>query len=238
MPIGDGRYYVAGSLKNKDAFSVVNINTMKIERTVDLKDIHAIMAAKDPDLNIFGLWITRREEEDTWHINDVEPFPATAHSDRFKPGDLLISYRHSNLVYVIDPNTLAVKWWTQEYTAGQHDPDWQPDGTITVYDNRLYRPGKYSNIVHYDFHSDKPQVIFDGRKYNFYGSIGGKHQILDDGSLLLSSYDEGRVLWIDKDGRIRFDFVNRYSNSEALIVLNTGYLPPDYFGKDGLRSCN
>ena len=232
--IDDSRYYVPGSLDNKDAFSIININTMKIERSVPLTQVHD---AADPDLDIFGLWITRKDAEDIWHINDVEPFPATAKSDRFKPGDLLISYRHSDLVYVIDPNTLQLKWWSQSYTAGQHDPDWQPDGTITVYNNRLYKPGHYSTIVQFDFQSPKPKVIFDGRKYDFYGSIGGKHTILDDGSLLLSSYDEGRALWVDKDGRILFDFVNRYSKNEALIVLDAGYLPPDYFGKDGLPAC-
>lgn len=235
-PLDEDRYYVAGSADNKDAFSLVNVKTMTIERTVALAQVHN---AADPELGIFGLWITRQEDtEDTWHINDVEPFPASAKSDRFKPGDLLISYRHSDLVYVIDPNTLQLKWWTQAYTSGQHDPDWQPDGTITVYNNRLYKKQHYSTIVHYDLKSPKPQTIFDGKKYNFYGSIGGKHTIMDDGSLLLSSYDQGRALWVDKEGRILFDFVNRYSPTEALIVLDAGYLPPDYFGKDGLPSCN
>ena len=221
------RYWVSGSVSDPNAVSLVNMDAYTVERTILLKDVHK---AVDPELSIFLIG-PRADAEDPWHNNDVEPLPAkiAAHNP-FAAGDLLISYRHLDLLYVLDPKTLAIKWWTNDYTAGQHDPDWQADGTVTVFDNRsLGKPGKFSAVEHFDFSGKKPRMILDGRNYGFYSSIGGKHTVLKDGSILVLSYDQGRVLWVGPKGDVWFDFINRYSDTESLIVLNTGYLPPDYF---------
>lgn len=50
--------------------------------------------------------------DDVTHLNDVEPLGSAIADEYplFDAGDLLISLRHLNLVFVFDPETLTVKW--------------------------------------------------------------------------------------------------------------------------------
>ena len=105
--------------------------------------IEDIMLKQD-QMGIFGVLrydevTPSRYQSDPFHPNDVEilgpdksgAFPL------FEEGDIMISLRSLNLVAVLDPDTLKVKWWQHGPWHRQHDPDFQTDGTITVFDNRL-----------------------------------------------------------------------------------------------------
>ncbi len=231
--LDDTRYWVNGSVESPDALTLIDISTHSIDRTILLDEVHK---AVSEEVSIFNLGRT----DDPWHNNDAEPLPAE-YADRFafNAGDLLISYRHLNLVYVLDPETLETKWWTNDYSSGQHDPDWEPDGTITIYDNRaLGKQGRYSTVQRYDFGGGEPSLALDGRDYGFYSGIGGKHELYEDGSILALAYEQGRVVWVWPDKSVRFEFVNRYTEGESLVVLNTGYLPADYFDVEISAPCN
>jgi Ca2+-binding RTX toxin-like protein len=89
------------------------------------------------------------EGADIVHMNAVEPVGNDA---------VLISLRHTDAVYKIDKTSGKILWklggtWTPKSLAvkgdpegayplgGQHDVRLQPDGTITIHDNRTNLPG-------------------------------------------------------------------------------------------------
>jgi hypothetical protein len=76
---------------------------------------------------------------DFFHVNSISPDPSG-------DGDLLVSSRNMWAAYEIDQHTGAIVWrlggkrssfhmGPGTGTAYQHDVRWQPDGTITIFDN-------------------------------------------------------------------------------------------------------
>ena len=173
----------------------------------------------------------RREKwhPDPFHLNDIEPLPSAIAEafPGFAAGDLAISSRSLNLVLVIDPATLAIKWWRSGAWRRQHDPDFQPDGTITVYDNRMNLAE--SSIVRIDPATMAHETIVEGGPLDFYSRIRGKHQVLDSGHVVVSSPQQGRALEVSADGEVALEMVNwkpsdpdvSYPISELIVV------PPD-----------
>jgi hypothetical protein len=187
----------------------------KIVREISLADI----IAANPDIDILEL---RRDHEedvrenarglpgpwltDPFHLNDVDPLPRNLAGafPQFAAGDLLVSARNLNLLFVMDPDTLAVKWWRAGATIRQHDPDWMADGRISVYDNRMTRG--YSEIVEIDPATLAKTVKVDGRDLDFYSRARGKVEAIPAGGWLIASPGQGRVVELAPDGTIALEF--------------------------------
>ncbi|PWE32896.1 hypothetical protein DDZ14_07325 [Maritimibacter sp. 55A14] len=201
----------------------------------------------NPTLDLFG---ARQMDEtkhgyswirDPMHPNDIDPLPAAlagAFPD-FAPGDLLMSFRGLNLVTAVDPETQKVKWYSYGQMRRQHDPDWEPDGTITIYDNRMHRNS--SRII--QLRPPEPQhseTIIKGEDVEFYSWIQGKHQLTDGGNAVLFSIpQQGRVLEIDRDGNVRMELVNNFqrSNNRRFLVSEAKRLPVNYFHPGTFELC-
>ncbi len=190
---------------------------------------------------------------DTWHENDVEALPLTLASafPMFEAGDLLVSNRSTNLVYVIDPDDLKIKWWHSGTMRRQHDPDWMSDGMISVYDNNIRETAKaehpydgdverFSNIVRIDPATNRSWIEYNGQNDNVYSIIRGSHQILPNGNTLITSPIQGRVIEINSQGETVFEFVNVYDENDALIITEAVWVPMNYFDFDpkGKSLCN
>lgn len=191
--------------------------------------------AANPLIDILGI----RPESDPFHINDVDPLPA-ALADRFgdfTAGDLLVSARALNLLFVVDPETRKVKWWHSGSWRRQHDPDWESTGEITVYDNRMGRG--FSRIVGIEPTSGKSRVLFDGRSNDFYSTEAGKHQITRTGNMLVSSSMQGRAFEVDQDGRLVFDLLNTKPGTKGLdyFLSEVIWLPLEDFDFEKDVSC-
>jgi hypothetical protein len=141
-----------------------------------------------------------RPGRDPWHINDVEPLPAALAGSfpMFAAGDLLVSFRSLNLVLVVDPRTLRIKWLNNDMLLRQHDPDWNANGEISVLDNQMGR--RFSRIVGFSPATGTHRVIADGAPLDFYTRIRGKHQLLPAGGLLITSAQQGRIIETARDG--------------------------------------
>ena len=221
------------AIDSPKALQVFDAKTGRSRRRINME----IFLTKNPDVDPLGIrqldygtkWKWNSKGGSYWHPNDAEPLPAALADafPQFEVGDLLVSFRSTNTVFVVSPTTYKIKWWRSGAWRRQHDPDWQPDGTITVYDNNMHR--KVSRIIKIDPKTYKTSVLFDGTDEQFYTWMRGKHEIYSDGHIAISSPQQGRAFEVDQHGRVVFEFVNKYDNENTLIVSELIGLPIDYF---------
>ncbi|MCK5770413.1 arylsulfotransferase family protein [Algiphilus sp.] len=218
----------------------VALDDGEIERRISLRQI---MDA-NPGIDILGLHQTDLEERYEWrgdafHENDIDPLPRELADafPRFEAGDLLLSMRSLDLVFVLDPDDLAVKWWRIGQVRRQHDPDWQPDGSITIYDNDMHRGPL--RIVRIEPENYRASVLYEGRRHGAQTWFRGRHQRLPNGNLLITVPQQGRVLEVAPDGALVFELLNRYRPQPGrnLLVSEARWLPLDYFDFEEFPSC-
>lgn len=215
-------------------------------RTLREFHLHGIMAA-NPDIDVLGIRQIddHMRDEPRWahdphHMNDVDPLPP-ALADRFpgfEPGDVVLSLRSINLVMVVDPDSLDVRWYRFGIGRRQHDPDWLPDGRLMVFDNNMNRGP--SRIVAVDPHTYDVEVLVDGAAYDFHTGIRGKHQRLPDGTVAITSAMQGRVFEVAPDGSVAFELVNfrdAATKEEIVVISEALWLPPDWFDFETFPEC-
>jgi hypothetical protein len=205
-------------------------------------DLHDVIAADGGQHGAFAIHSAEEASEvrylgDAFHTNDVEPLTA-AHADRFpmfEPGDLLISLRELNLVAVIDADDLRLKWWQHGPWHRQHDPDFEPDGTISVYDNRMGLGA--SRIVKIDPATRAVTTVYAGdAEEPFYSYRRGKHQILPNGNVLVTESEAGRVFEAAPDGGLVWERELDWDAERNLVVTSAEWLPADFF-EPGALDC-
>jgi hypothetical protein len=223
----------------------LDLRSGKLIKSFTMEDI----IRANPELSIFHVQQMRSHNlllNDGFHPNDVEPLSSATASafPNFSTGDLLISFRNNSLVFVLDQETLKVKWWRVGLWQRQHDPDWQPDGKITLYNNNTLSDdhrskGYYSKIVSIDPSTFQVETLVNGMAFDFFSSSRGKHQVLPGGNILITSTNQGRVLEVNQNNEVVFEFINQYSSrkGEVLPVSEAIFLPEDYFDEDALSKC-
>ncbi|MBT6658534.1 MAG: hypothetical protein HOB56_12210, partial [Proteobacteria bacterium] len=151
--------------------------------------------------------------------------------------DLLISFRSLNLITIVNPDNLRVKWWRVGQWRRQHDPDWNLDGKLYVYDNNMHRGN--SNIIQIDPVTMEANRVVKGDDFDFYSSHMGKMDITPNQGILVTSPKQGRVFEVSKEGEKTFEFINRYNHdtNEVLVVTGAKFLPEDYFDKNSFLRC-
>ena len=170
-----------------------------------------------------------RTVHDLMHPNDLEalrPERAAAFPD-FEAGDLLLSFRNIDLVAVLDPDALALRWWSHGPWIQQHDPDFGANGEITVFNNNGWR--RLSSIVAIDPSTRALRTLPVDPDFRFYTQYMGKHEVLDDGTLQVVVPFEGRALEFDADGRLLLEINNVFSEAHNAFVADYVLLAPDFF---------
>lgn len=232
-----------------DHIQKVDLRTGKRVQDITIEDLRRA----NPDLSV--LEIRRMDDNtlgkngrndageyfpDAYHVNDAEPLtPELAtRFPQFRTGDLLISLRSLNLVGVIDPRTRKFKWLTSKYTLRQHDPDWEPDGTVSVFDNQMGR--QYSRVVKFEPGTDHYRTTVSGSPLNFYSRIRGKQQLLRNGGILVTSAEQGRVFELGRDGKISSEILiqDPAEQGKNFVVSEAILFPPDDPVFEKVKSCS
>jgi hypothetical protein len=227
---------------NQD-LALVSVATGNIVNTISMSKVRAA----NPDLYIWDLQhhgfrnvADMKSRGDMTHGNDIEPLSVdlAASFPAFEPGDLLISYATTNLVFVLDPATLKVKWWRVGITDFQHDPDWEPGGDIVIFSNN-WRTGVYSDIVAINPADSQHRVILGGKKYDFRKGINGNHQRTAFGTRMITSAQQGWTFEVDDTGRRVFSFVNNVDSDsrEAMHLSESWRFEEGYFQSSFWETC-
>lgn len=149
---------------------------------------------------------------DHLHANDVDVFPASLAPGKFSAGDVMVSLRNANTIFVFDPATQKIKAMLTGQFVRQHDPDFVDGWTISVFDNHTIgeppeRRG--SRIVEYDFRTGTQRTLFAGGGAKpFFTAVMGNHQRLANGDILITESQGGRAFEVNP----RAEFVWEYNN--------------------------
>ena len=184
------------------------------------------------------------------HANKATELPA-ALADAFplfEAGDIAISMRELNLVMVLDPETRTVKWHQTGPWLRQHDPEFRTDGRISIFNNNVYRMAypndqtdlttpRITNIMAVDPETGETEVVFGGRDgQEILSVIRGQHELLPNGGMIITEFDAGRVIEVDANGNIVWEYVNEYDEDFVGEVINSAVLPAGYF-KSEWKTC-
>lgn len=168
-----------------------------------------------------------QQGRDPTHLNDVEPLSASMANEYplFDAGDLLVSLKHLNLVFVFDPENDTVKWHAGGPFIQQHDPDYMGEGWIGIFDNhedgtdRGTRLGG-SRIVAFEPHTGASKTLFPtARADSFYTRHQGTWQRLSNGNLLLTESRAGRVVEVAPDGRTVWEWIHEPYNDSLVAEV-------------------
>jgi len=232
-PVGDGTLWTMRA----DRLVHMDVKTGKVLQEISIiNDLfpkhHAILGIRTEENPRDELQFS----PDAFHENHVEALTAELAPafPMFREGDLLVSMRSLNLLTVIDPRTLEMKWWKIGPWHRQHNPHFEPDGTIVVYNNNMNF--NKSQILDVNPATDEVKVLFEGTKETpFYSWRRGKVHELSDGRLLITETEKGRVFMVNRKGELIFEYNNVYDETRNGVVGNAIYLPAGYFGKGALN---
>lgn len=181
------------------------------------------------------------------HLNKIAELPRdlAAAFPEFEAGDLMLSLRQHNLIAVVDPDDWRVKWYQVGPWLRQHDPQFAPDGTISIFNNNLYRleldedgrgnPSipRVSNIMRVDPKTHAARVVYGGRPgQELLSVIRGKQQLIGADGLLITEFEAGRAVQVDARGKVLWEYVNRYDEDEVAELTGAHVFPKGYFSVD------
>ena len=167
-----------------------------------------------------------------FHLNDVEPFPEGLEEGFFKKGDVLVSLRNNNTVFVFDWESGKIKHVSTGRSVRQHDPDFIDGNSFSIFDNNLAAPrslNPQSRIAIVSAPEDTLETYLEGTpEHPFYTAIWGKHQWLPNGNLLITESWEGKAFEVDPSGKIVWQYINYVDDGVVGLVEQVKRLPLEY----------
>lgn len=201
--------------------------------------MEAILTATGMSFFAKGVWNT-----EIVHMNKIAELPAALATafPQFAPGDLLLSLREQNMLLVVSPRDWRVKWYQVGPWRRQHDPEFMPDGTITLFNNNTYRTilgdrdespasaPRVSEIGRVDPKAGDYAAVWGNRPgQEMLSVIRGKQEPQADGGFLVTEFEAGRAFETDAAGRIVWEYVNRYDATRVAEITEARSYPASHF---------
>lgn len=177
-----------------------------------------------------------KEKFDYIHTNSVMPLePALAEAfPMFEVGDILISARNYDLIFVVSPKTKKVKWGLHGTWRGQHHARFLSSGHIMLFDNNGFKPegrGQLSRLLEIDPVSGETRWTYIGKNDGmFYTDWNGSQEVLANGNVLITVSKPGRLLEVSRDKKLVWSY------HQKLPIYSAHRYVPDYFDRDFMHS--
>jgi len=168
-------------------------------------------------IDSFPTW--DHERKDPTHFNSIHELPPNRLFDggdeRFRPGNILVSARHLNAIFIIDKRSGEVVW---QYTGNldfQHEATMVAkgqagEGQILVFNNGRHDRNGYRRSLIQSIEPETGEVEWEYGSRFFFSSVAGTVQKLPGANFVIASSHGGRIFEITPDGEIVWEWVPPY----------------------------
>jgi hypothetical protein len=168
-------------------------------------------------IDSFPTW--DRERKDPTHINSIHELPKNRHFDagdqRFRPGNILVSARHLDAIFIVDKRTGEVVWHYTGNLDRQHEASMIPmgvpgEGRILVFNNGRNGRNGYRRSLIQTIDPASGEILWEYGSRYFFSSVAGTVQKIGGPNFLIASSHGGRIFEIDPEGEIVWEWVPPY----------------------------
>lgn len=153
---------------------------------------------------------------DITHLNSVQELPDNpwfeAGDERFRPGNLLVSARNLNALYILDRRTGEPVWRYDHELDLQHEasmigPGLPNHGKILLFDNAYRGRYRYRRTEIREIDPRDGRTTWSWTDQGFWSPTSGVQQPVGRGNVLVTSTRGGRVFEVDRDGEIVWQWI-------------------------------
>jgi len=179
-------------------------------------------------------------EEDPIHLNDIQP--VNYDGKYWKKGDVFLSLRSQSMVILYRPSTNQIIWKGTGPFFDQHDVNILDDHRISVFNNnvKLFKSSREvdgsNEVIIYNFKTEEYSKYLAESLMNNYVKtpVSGRGKILSNGDLFVEETSQGRALYFNADGSLRWTHVNRSDNGNVYRLGWSRIL----YAKDDIQTVN
>jgi len=162
----------------------------------------------------YALYWNRAKQKmgDIFHTNSLEILDGSAahKNPAFAKGNVLISMRSLDAVFVVDPKAEQVVWAYSDDFEQPHDAQVLPNGNLLLFDNLGGSPKRGSSrMLEYRLPDMDLVWTYEGTPWDHFFSKGsGMAQRLPNQNTLITETDTGRAFEVTPKGKIVWQFIN------------------------------
>ena len=171
------------------------------------------------------------------HNNTCQMIPpnATAEKEeaqgkplRFRPGNIVFSYRSVDIIGVIDRESGRIVWgWGPGELDGQHKPHMLANGNILIYDNGTLRG--YSRVIELNPLTGEIEWEFTAEpRESFFSAFISGAQRLPNGNTLICEGGKCRFLEVAPDKEVVWEYTSPFTEDGAMATYRCLRYPVEY----------
>jgi hypothetical protein len=159
------------------------------------------------------------------HNNTCQVIPPNASAEkeaagggtvRFRPGNIVFSYRSVDIIGVIDRESGRIVWaWGPGELDGQHKPHVLPNGNILVYDNGTLR--KYSRVIELNPLTEEIEWEYTAEpRESFFSAYISGAQRLPNGNTLICEGGRCHLFEVTPEKAVVWDYTSPFGEEGAM----------------------